>query len=219
MQRDDARYCAGANAHIEIGGLCERHVEELRAHARKLQQMMADNSPTYPAPADGWVCFHCGLRFTTGASAEAHFGCSPAGKPVCLATRAARSDALADALREACKIIREHVETGSVLWSKNGEMEQVRRWEALASHEQGKSVEGWNSDMNAAPRDGTPIVTVVWFSQSFDGDMTPEYRVLAWDVLEDSGWCDQDGNPVDDHPTHWMPLPAAPTQEGNQDGR
>jgi hypothetical protein len=32
---------------------------------------------TYPRPADGWVCFHCGERFTTPGAAEDHFGAQP----------------------------------------------------------------------------------------------------------------------------------------------
>lgn len=32
---------------------------------------------TYPMPKDGWVCFHCGERFTTEGAARDHFGGSP----------------------------------------------------------------------------------------------------------------------------------------------
>lgn len=32
---------------------------------------------TYEMPKDGWVCFHCGERFTTPGGAEDHFGAKP----------------------------------------------------------------------------------------------------------------------------------------------
>lgn len=35
-------------------------------------------------PADGWVCFHCGERFTTVGSAEDHFGARPTDMAACL---------------------------------------------------------------------------------------------------------------------------------------
>lgn len=42
---------------------------------------MAD---TYKAPVDGWVCFHCGERFTTRGGAEDHFGTKPNAIAACL---------------------------------------------------------------------------------------------------------------------------------------
>jgi hypothetical protein len=39
---------------------------------------------TYPMPTDGWVCFHCGERFTTWGSAEDHFGKNPHDTPACI---------------------------------------------------------------------------------------------------------------------------------------
>ena len=38
----------------------------------------------YPMPADGWVCFHCGERFTTVGTAEDHFGTHPTDMAACL---------------------------------------------------------------------------------------------------------------------------------------
>ncbi len=32
---------------------------------------------TYSMPSDGWVCFHCGERFTTPGAARDHFGERP----------------------------------------------------------------------------------------------------------------------------------------------
>jgi hypothetical protein len=34
-------------------------------------------------PKDGWVCFHCGERFTTIGNAEDHFGKRPEITPAC----------------------------------------------------------------------------------------------------------------------------------------
>lgn len=38
---------------------------------------------TYPMPKDGWVCFHCGERFTTIGNAEDHFGKRPQDMAAC----------------------------------------------------------------------------------------------------------------------------------------
>ncbi len=35
-------------------------------------------------PPDGWVCFHCGERFTTVGGAQTHFGRRPIDTPGCL---------------------------------------------------------------------------------------------------------------------------------------
>ena len=34
-------------------------------------------------PADGWVCFHCGERFTTPNAARDHFGERPKARTAC----------------------------------------------------------------------------------------------------------------------------------------
>ena len=39
---------------------------------------------TYQQPADGWVCFHCGERFTTFGAGEDHFGSRPDDIAACL---------------------------------------------------------------------------------------------------------------------------------------
>ena len=41
---------------------------------------------TYPMPEDGWVCFHCGERYTTPGAARQHFGDSPTARPACSIT-------------------------------------------------------------------------------------------------------------------------------------
>ena len=38
---------------------------------------------TYPAPPDGWVCFHCGERFLSPTSAREHFGARPYAQAAC----------------------------------------------------------------------------------------------------------------------------------------
>lgn len=39
---------------------------------------------TYPAPKDGWVCFHCGERFIKYGEALDHFGAHPGITPACI---------------------------------------------------------------------------------------------------------------------------------------
>ena len=46
--------------------------------------MPTEAQDTYPMPADGWVCFHCGERFTTVGAAEVHFGARPTDMAACL---------------------------------------------------------------------------------------------------------------------------------------
>lgn len=38
---------------------------------------------TYPMPAHGWTCFHCGETFTTPGAARNHFGFDPSRDPAC----------------------------------------------------------------------------------------------------------------------------------------
>lgn len=37
----------------------------------------------YTRPGPGWLCFHCGERFTTPGSARDHFGFDPSSDPAC----------------------------------------------------------------------------------------------------------------------------------------
>lgn len=60
----------------------------------------------YPRPPDGWVCFHCGERFTSYGSAEDHFGARPEDKPACL-IKLGEERGLLMALRRAEARIRE----------------------------------------------------------------------------------------------------------------
>jgi hypothetical protein len=40
-------------------------------------------SETYPMPAKGWTCFHCGETFKTPGAARDHFGFAPSSEPGC----------------------------------------------------------------------------------------------------------------------------------------
>ena len=51
-------------------------------------------SETYDMPADGWVCFHCGERFTTPNKARDHFGERPRARAVCVMTAAELQEGL-----------------------------------------------------------------------------------------------------------------------------
>ena len=44
---------------------------------------LVPRSDTYQQPSDGWVCFHCGERFTTPGAASDHFGARPGNKLAC----------------------------------------------------------------------------------------------------------------------------------------
>ena len=45
--------------------------------------MSANDGDTYSMPPDGWVCFHCGERFTTPGGAKDHFGSHPSATAAC----------------------------------------------------------------------------------------------------------------------------------------
>jgi hypothetical protein len=45
---------------------------------------MSEPIGTYIKPKDGWICFHCGERFTTEGAARDHFGTTPASTPGCI---------------------------------------------------------------------------------------------------------------------------------------
>lgn len=41
------------------------------------------SADTYPQPAHGWTCFHCGQTFHTPGRARDHFGADPLKLPAC----------------------------------------------------------------------------------------------------------------------------------------
>lgn len=51
---------------------------------KDLQAKIEEGNLTYKVPVDGWVCFHCGERFTKIGSARDHFGHTPQAKPACV---------------------------------------------------------------------------------------------------------------------------------------
>lgn len=63
---------------------------------------------TYPAPAHGWTCFHCGETFTTPGSARDHFGADPSAQPGCIVrVQVGQERGLLVALRQAEALIAE----------------------------------------------------------------------------------------------------------------
>ena len=60
-------------------------------------------APTYPRPKDGWVCFHCGTRFTSERRAREHFGETPDAVVACIEAAKAHVSApeVTDETREA----------------------------------------------------------------------------------------------------------------------
>ena len=66
--------------------------------------MSAIDDYTYPMPPDGWVCFHCGERFTTPGGAKDHFGSHPTLTAACR-IKAGEEMGLVMALRRAERYI------------------------------------------------------------------------------------------------------------------
>ena len=67
------------------------------------------NSDTYRQPTDGWVCFHCGDRFTTDESAREHFGAKPTDTAACR-IKTDEEQGLLTELRRAEAVIRELID-------------------------------------------------------------------------------------------------------------
>lgn len=68
---------------------------------------------------------------------------------------------------------------------------------------------GWNSDMEAAPRDGTVILG------GRTSSLTPWWIVYPMrQYWSDGRWlCADDGKHYEPEPTHWMPLPEPPKED------
>jgi hypothetical protein len=66
----------------KIAELDPDQIADIKAHIRGLQPNPA---ATYPAPAHGWTCFHCGETFRTPGGARLHFGERPGPAPACVA--------------------------------------------------------------------------------------------------------------------------------------
>ena len=50
---------------------------------------LAATDETYPIPAHGWTCFHCGETFLQAGAARDHFGATPQNTAGCLIDRVA----------------------------------------------------------------------------------------------------------------------------------
>ncbi len=66
----------------------DRFVADIHAHLRGVQA----GNETYPAPHHGWICFHCGERFTTKEGAAIHFGTVNDSRPECVGDPPATKD-------------------------------------------------------------------------------------------------------------------------------
>jgi len=69
--------------------------------------------------------------------------------------------------------------------------------------------QGWQP-IATAPKDWTNVI-------SFDPARTETNDMgvcLSWFDTEDCFWCTFDGEFIKIEPTHWMPLPPPPEQEG-----
>ena len=75
---------------------------------------------TYPAPPDGWVCFHCGERYTTPNAARDHFGFYPKSTPIC-AIEPARFQAELREYRVLEARFLRHVEQNDEFWQNVSE--------------------------------------------------------------------------------------------------
>lgn len=66
---------------VSLAGLKPDQRADVLAHLAGLSE---PEEETYPMPADGWLCFHCGQRFTTIRGARLHFGPTPDRVARCL---------------------------------------------------------------------------------------------------------------------------------------
>lgn len=85
--------------------------------------------------------------------------------------------------------------------------------------------------IETAPRDGTeiliyvdvatvPVVHIAWYRSKDEWENSGQY-CCGWDILQEwEGWWSYTENSVSQskledykHPTHWMPLPNAPSHD------
>lgn len=57
--------------------------EQLADIVAHVDGLLPSDSETYPAPPNGWTCFHCGAHFWTVRGARLHFGPTPKSVPHC----------------------------------------------------------------------------------------------------------------------------------------
>lgn len=80
---------------------------------------------------------------------------------------------------------------------------QIGEWQAILAAAPASPLPGggWQ-DISTAPKDGTEVLVM----------LKPKVIRLGWYFKPSSrteGWCDENGKRI--IPSHWMPLPAAPT--------
>ena len=87
---DGISCCEGTAVVLELSvdGAVVYQSDNVDAMGVELVVNCAEHSPNldpdaYPAPPDGWVCFHCGNRFQKYGYALDHFGPSPDSMPAC----------------------------------------------------------------------------------------------------------------------------------------
>lgn len=73
--------------------------EYIRADLGRETPTLPD-SATYPRPAHGWTCFHCGETFRVPGLAADHFGADPTAQPACQ-IKAGHERHLVAAIRDA----------------------------------------------------------------------------------------------------------------------
>ena len=119
---------------------------------------------TYRKPKDGWVCFHCGVRFLTEAAARAHFGKTPnKGKVSCQYV----ADVGQKRKVEAEESERLNVQPGFYY----GRREEGYLWHALC-YESGRPAQSPGEAMRCA---GPEVLEVGYVFPGIDN--TPPYRV------------------------------------------
>jgi hypothetical protein len=72
-----------ARALFDMWGLWRKITPQQQADVMAHLRGILPGAETYPCPAHGWTCFHCGETFTTFAGAVLHFGTMPTDKTVC----------------------------------------------------------------------------------------------------------------------------------------
>lgn len=104
---------------------------------------------TYPMPAHGWTCFHCGETFTTPGSAREHFGATPSAEPgCCIKVQLGGERGLLSALRKAEARLASYMDEDTLLHRELYSL-QSRHADALMSAEEAGYARGLRDGLNA----------------------------------------------------------------------
>ena len=135
LERLFARAEAAEAERDEWKATAENRLRELDCLRAPFVETLPCDEDGYEAPKDGWVCFHCGIRFKTIRAANAHFGTSPTGPVACV-------DAVAQCkrLEKALQTARKRITTAS---SRNEIEETLRMIDAALSD---TAPDTWNPD-------------------------------------------------------------------------